>query len=173
MSDKKTAENDYPLIPSDDITPEARLIAVRWVENYQPCGFDIQGKQKLASDIMNYARRHNEKLSKELTELHQQVAELRSLKQSIAESKLKDYFPKKEMSFHDKVVLAIDAGVRELPTDDFLQDFTQWKDYHFSELVNTAQYSPRYKALSIFEARGYNLTELLVLYKDKGNDVRP
>jgi hypothetical protein len=35
------------------------------------------------------------------------IAELRSLKQSIIESPLKDYFPNKEMSFHDKVVFAI------------------------------------------------------------------
>lgn len=114
----QTPDNDYPLIPSDDITPEARLIAVRWVENYQPCGFDIEGKQKLASDIMNYARRHSDKLEAELTELHQQVAELRSLKQSIVESKLKAYFPAKEMSFHDKVVLAIDKSVLAHKTDE-------------------------------------------------------
>ena len=43
------------LIPLSEITPEAREIAVAWIENYQPMGFDIQQKHKLASDIMNYA----------------------------------------------------------------------------------------------------------------------
>jgi hypothetical protein len=45
----------YELIPLPDITPEARQIAVAWIEGYQPMGFDIQQKHKLASDIMNYA----------------------------------------------------------------------------------------------------------------------
>jgi hypothetical protein len=52
--------------------------------------------------------------AKEVQELHEKHAELRSLKQSILESRLKDYFPKKDMSFHDKVVLAIDS-VTSLP----------------------------------------------------------
>jgi hypothetical protein len=47
----------------------------------------------------------------ELEELHEKSAELRSLKQSILESPLKKYFPKKEMSFHDKVVFAIHDAV--------------------------------------------------------------
>lgn len=47
-------------------------------------------------------------LSKENEELHSVNAELRSLKQSILESPLKQHFPNKEgVSFHDKVVLAI------------------------------------------------------------------
>jgi hypothetical protein len=45
----------YELIPLPDITPEVREIAVAWIEGYQPMGFDIQQKHKLASDIMNYA----------------------------------------------------------------------------------------------------------------------
>lgn len=44
---------------------------------------------------------------KEIQELHNNSAELMSLKQTILESDLKKYFPKKEMSFHDKVVFAI------------------------------------------------------------------
>jgi hypothetical protein len=53
-------KNDYKLIPMADITEEARVIAVRWME----CGDRdfIREKHKLASDIMNYARRHNVKL---------------------------------------------------------------------------------------------------------------
>jgi hypothetical protein len=42
-------------IPLSDITDEARNIAVAWVENYEPMGFDIEQKHKLASDIMNYS----------------------------------------------------------------------------------------------------------------------
>lgn len=56
---KKTLDNDYKLIPMPDITDEAREIAVRWAEGN---GYDwIGDKHKLASDIMNYARRYHEK----------------------------------------------------------------------------------------------------------------
>ena len=48
---------DYPLIPITKITDEAKLLAIAWVEGYEYQGMDIPGKQKLASDIMNYARR--------------------------------------------------------------------------------------------------------------------
>lgn len=54
----KTIDNDYPLIPMKDIDPEARKIAVRWHENATNW---IGDKHKLASDIMNYARRKNNK----------------------------------------------------------------------------------------------------------------
>jgi hypothetical protein len=43
----------------------------------------------------------------ELDELYAKSAELSSLKQTINESPLAKYFPKKKMSFHDKVILAI------------------------------------------------------------------
>ena len=51
----------YELIPMAEITPEARHIAVKWMEcddkNW------IGHKHKLASDIMNYAiKYHNEQL---------------------------------------------------------------------------------------------------------------
>lgn len=55
---QKEMDADYPLIPLMGITDEARLLAVAWVEGYEKQGLDIPGKQKLASDIMNYARRH-------------------------------------------------------------------------------------------------------------------
>lgn len=45
----------YKLIPMTDITEDAKNIAVLWVENYRPMGYDLPGKHKLASDIMNYA----------------------------------------------------------------------------------------------------------------------
>jgi hypothetical protein len=57
----KEWETDYKLIPMSEITEEAREIAVRWVEGYEPKGFDLPGKHKLASDIMNYARRSRDK----------------------------------------------------------------------------------------------------------------
>lgn len=47
-------ENDYPLIPMNEIDAEARMIAVRWHESATDW---IGDKHKLASDIMNYARR--------------------------------------------------------------------------------------------------------------------
>ena len=43
------------LISMSDITERAKEIAILWVENYQPMGYDLPGKHKLASDIMNYA----------------------------------------------------------------------------------------------------------------------
>ena len=62
----KSIEKDYPLIPMDQITEEARQIAVRWMEcddkNW------ILHKHKLASDIMNYARRHSEAKVKKSTQ---------------------------------------------------------------------------------------------------------
>jgi hypothetical protein len=44
--------------------------------------------------------------------LNQKAAELHSLKMSLLESKLVKYFPKREMSFHDKIVLAIDKAIK-------------------------------------------------------------
>lgn len=54
VSENKPMDEDYPLIPMKDIEDEARLIAVRWHENATNW---IGDKHKLASDIMNYARR--------------------------------------------------------------------------------------------------------------------
>ena len=53
-SENKPMDDDYPLIPMSEIEDEARLIAVRWHENATNW---IGDKHKLASDIMNYARR--------------------------------------------------------------------------------------------------------------------
>jgi hypothetical protein len=61
---RKALKTDYPLIPMNDITTEARLIAVAWIEGYEYQGMDIPGKQKLASDIMNYARRWHDQQSR-------------------------------------------------------------------------------------------------------------
>ena len=55
----KNIENDYRLIPMSEITDEAREIAVRWGDEYFH-GLAIMEKHKLASDIMNYARRFHE-----------------------------------------------------------------------------------------------------------------
>lgn len=63
----KGINNDYPLLPFGEITDEARLIAVRWGDEYFP-GIALPEKHKLASDIMNYARRHNANKQKELLE---------------------------------------------------------------------------------------------------------
>lgn len=48
---------DYKLIPLNEITEEARLIAVMWAES--PKSDFIADKHKLASDIMNYAIRYH------------------------------------------------------------------------------------------------------------------
>lgn len=54
VSENKPMDEDYPLIPMSEIEDEARLIAIRWHENATDW---IGDKHKLASDIMNYARR--------------------------------------------------------------------------------------------------------------------
>lgn len=84
---KEALEKDYPLIPMKDITDEARIIAVRWME----CGDKnwIGQKHKLASDIMNYARRasqqtiddlkaENLRLSNQLADALTEVERLKS-----------------------------------------------------------------------------------------------
>lgn len=57
---------NYTLIPMDEITPEARRIAVSWMEGFEEwMKSDVKHKQKLASDIMNYAiAYHKEELKK-------------------------------------------------------------------------------------------------------------
>ena len=57
---KKEMQSDYPLISMSDITDEARLLAIAWHENATDW---IGDKHKLASDIINYARRHNQNKS--------------------------------------------------------------------------------------------------------------
>lgn len=48
-------DREYPIIPMSEIDEEAREIAIRWAGE---SGMDwIGDKHKLASDIMNYARR--------------------------------------------------------------------------------------------------------------------
>jgi len=57
-------DSDYELIPMGDIEDEAREIAVRWTAEL---GCDwIGNRHKLASDIMNYARRQVEKSGRDL-----------------------------------------------------------------------------------------------------------
>ena len=54
---KQELESDYPLIPMSEISDEARELAVLWSENM--IDDFITQKHKLASDIMNYARRYH------------------------------------------------------------------------------------------------------------------
>jgi len=67
-------KNDYPLISMADITEKARKIAVAWME----CDDKrwIGNKHKLASDIMNYARRHSQQ---KIEELETEVERLKGL----------------------------------------------------------------------------------------------
>jgi len=59
---------EYNLIPFHEIEPEARKIAVEWVNNYEG-GIDIRQKHKLASDIMNYAASRMKKKDVEIEKL--------------------------------------------------------------------------------------------------------
>lgn len=61
---------EYPLIPMSEITDEAREIAVAWMECEDKNW--IGQKHKLASDIMNYARQENARL----TAINEKQAEL-------------------------------------------------------------------------------------------------
>ncbi len=54
-----------------DIEDEARLIAVRWIEGYEPMGYDIEQKIKLASDLMNYAKRYHEQKNENIVDVLQ------------------------------------------------------------------------------------------------------
>lgn len=63
---KNDLKSDYPLVPMKDISDEARLISVAWMD----CDDKrwIGNKHKLASDIMNYSRRRIEQLAEKLRE---------------------------------------------------------------------------------------------------------
>jgi hypothetical protein len=63
---------NYKLIPMDKIHDEARKIAVAWVEDYEPSGFDLPNKHKLASDIQNFA---NTMLENKITKFNQWLAD--------------------------------------------------------------------------------------------------
>lgn len=60
MNTETNINDGYKLIPLSEITDEAREIAVQWIEGYEPNGFDITNKHKLASDIMNYAKKYSQ-----------------------------------------------------------------------------------------------------------------
>lgn len=63
----KRRKRTYNLINLMQIDPEAREIAVKWVENFEPDGgIDLANKHKLASDIMNYANYQTEDVLIEL-----------------------------------------------------------------------------------------------------------
>jgi hypothetical protein len=62
----------YNLIPMDKIHDEARKLAVAWVEDYEPSGFDLPNKHKLASDIQNFA---NYMTKDSIVKLNQWLAE--------------------------------------------------------------------------------------------------
>ena len=57
---------NYARIAMSDIEPEARRIAVAWVEGFEKNGsLEIEQKVKLASDIMNYAIAYHKHHSKQ------------------------------------------------------------------------------------------------------------
>ena len=68
-----------------------------------------EDEQPILDKLIGCANKHMEDIMELLS---QESVELSSLKQSIIESPLYKFFPKKEMSFHDKVVFAI-ASINE------------------------------------------------------------
>lgn len=90
-----TKKQQYRLIPLDEIDKEAREIATAWIENYKGPGTtimpDIAQKQKLASDLINYAerrvslrtRQYAEQIDKLLLELEKANEAIKSLKNAI------------------------------------------------------------------------------------------
>jgi len=67
-------KEEYKLIPMSEITDEARDIAVAWME----CDDKdwIGQKHKLASDIMNYAKKYNTGLLRQRDELREALQSL-------------------------------------------------------------------------------------------------
>ena len=61
----KEEKGDYPLIPMKDIDDEARELAVTWFESDVKEMNWIGDKHKLASDIMNYAKKRNKELNEQ------------------------------------------------------------------------------------------------------------
>lgn len=88
---------NYPLIPLDEIDAEARLIAVRWVENYEPCGFDLPNKQKLASDIINYSQKRiaafTAQLKKQEEEIYSQRKRIKEYEDALQKIQLMKRLP--------------------------------------------------------------------------------
>ena len=64
MTDERKQAEEYKLIPMSEITDEAREIAVAWMECEDKDW--IGQKHKLASDIMNYAKRRVAEATKEM-----------------------------------------------------------------------------------------------------------
>lgn len=69
---------NYALTPLSDIDPEARKIAVAWVDGFEKIvGIEIQQKHKLASDIMNYSQsqlsEYKQKLKAEIEKEEYQI----------------------------------------------------------------------------------------------------
>lgn len=86
-------EKSYQLIPMKDITDEAREIAVRWMEcddkNW------IENKHKLASDLMNYARRHREVSGVVPEDIKEELREItRYFKRGVSEQHYNDGYLK-------------------------------------------------------------------------------
>lgn len=120
-----TTEENYNLI---DTKLYRRLIAIPIVVSAAVEKFEQAIKEFGVDAAMEYFSTPDdakEIIAKEIAEsspagkedevkyLHELAAELRSLKQSIIESGLKKYFPVKDMSFHDKVVVAISTATDE------------------------------------------------------------
>jgi hypothetical protein len=68
-----STEQNYPLIPMNEIAEKARKIAVSWIEDSWTMDMDIQQKHKLASDIQNYAINYSQQLQAENEELRRQL----------------------------------------------------------------------------------------------------
>ena len=67
---------DYKLIPMSDITDEAREIAVAWMECEDKDW--IGQKHKLASDIMNYAKKQNAEMTEVLRSVNAYFVQLQN-----------------------------------------------------------------------------------------------
>lgn len=66
----------YQLVPMNDVTDEARKIAVAWCDGFEPdLGMQIYQRHKLASDIMNYSKADNRQLLQEIADLKLRLSE--------------------------------------------------------------------------------------------------
>ena len=128
----KAIDKDYKIIPMDEISDEAREIAVRWGTNMKD-NF-ISQKQKLASDIMNYARRYHE----------QEVKNDKSNKSiDMAEQQLLGFYSRQNGSTLRDIVSSMGLTKTEWETikTDYAIEYISEDDKHSIDLCFRKTYS--------------------------------
>lgn len=102
--------------------------------------------------------------------LSELVAELHSLKMSINESPLNNYFPKKKMSFHDKCILAIHKLCQSVSSPNQLEKEIERLRQEVIDLEAwiTVVTNQRDRLLAVTQTQEQSNTELLEALDKKG-----